>query len=161
MTFSPSNSEGAFLDPILILPEDEIDMRYRAKDLYEQVADTVNLRDIAIYPLVEVETGQTWFVPGNPQRYYDGWRIAVQIPDVASGMSSAAIPHKIAGLLKFTRYWAQATDGTLFYQIPWVNAALTAAVEIDVSATAVTIKNGLATNLTGIFAVLEYIKGAA
>lgn len=159
MTFTPDNSQGFFLDPNLIIPSDPTDMAYRAKDLYEQIADAVNVRDIAVYALAEVETAQQWFIPGNPQRYYDGWRKVIQMPDIPAGMSSGPIAHKINGVLKMTRYWAQGTSGTSYYQIPWVNIGAANVIEIDVTTTDVTIINGLATDLTDVFVVLEYIKG--
>ena len=160
MTFTPNNSQGYYLDPTLIIAEDEEDIEYQIKDLWTQVADTVNLRDIAIYNLTETETGQQWFVPGNPQRFYDGWRKVIQIPDLLAGAGSGAIAHNISGILKFTNYWGQGRSVNDFYQIPWLNAGAANVIQLDVSTTSVTVTNGLATTLTGIFVVLEYIKGA-
>lgn len=162
MTFSPSDSQGYFLDPNLIIPDDPVDQRYRVKDLYQQVADCVNMRGIELYYPLEIETGQQWFVPGNPQRYYSGWRLVVQIPDLSAGGDTKTVNTSIDSILKYTKIYGMATDGTNWYQLSYADPAGTGNISISATTASVTVTSGAtAPALTNVIAVLEYIKGSA
>lgn len=161
MTFSPSGSQGYFLDPTLIIPEDKTDLEYKAKDLYSQIADATNIREVSLYPLLEIETGQQWFTVGNPQVYRDGWRKVISIGSVSAGGSSGAIPHGITGITAMTHYYGMGVSGSNYYALPYAEAAGTGNIEVQVTNTSVTVIGGAtAPALTDVYVVLEYIKGA-
>lgn len=160
MTFAPSGSQGYFLDPTLIIPEDRTDLEYKVKDVYTQIADATNIREVALYPLLEIETGQQWFTPGNPQSYRDGWRKVVSIGSVAAGGTSGAIAHGITGITAFTHIYGTAVSGANYYALPYAEAAGTGNIEVQVTGTTVTVIGGAtAPALTDVYIVLEYIKG--
>lgn len=155
------NSQGYFLDNTLIIPDDKTDLYYLAKDRYTQIADTINLREIGIFPLTEIETGQQWYTPGNPQQYSQVFRKVIPIAGgVPAGGASAAIAHGITSIRRFTNIYGTAISaGPLYYALPYADAAGTGNVQITVTPTTVTVTGGAtAPALTDVEVVLEYIK---
>lgn len=155
------NSQGYFLDPTLIIPDDKVDLHYMAKDKYTEIADSVNLREIGVFPLAEVQTGQQWYTPGNPQQYRQVFRKVIPITGgIPAGGASAAIAHGIVSIRRFTNIYGTAiAAGPLYYKLPYASAAGTGNVQITVSSTTVTVTGGAtAPALTDVEVVLEYIK---
>jgi len=161
MTFLPTNSSGLFLDPTLIIPEEGgDDLLYTAKDKYEQIADAVNVRECSLYPLSEIENGQEWFTVDNPQRYRDGWRLVVQMPDFPGGGTGTAVSHGIQDLTDVTHRWGKAINGTEFVGLDYVDEAGTGNIRIFVDATTVQLIGGATSPaLTQVYVILEYIRG--
>ena len=160
MTFLPSNSQGLFLDPTLIIPDDEVDKQYLVKDRYTQIADCVNIREVGSYQLVEVETGLEYFTPGNPQKVREGWRKVIQVGTVTGGAPGTTVNHGINDLTTLVKWEGWGDDGTNFYVLPYVDAAGTGNVSIDVTATQVTVTSGATgPTLPNVYVVLDYLKG--
>lgn len=160
MTFSPSDSQGFFLDPTLIFPTEEGDVSYFIKDRYERVASSVNLREVSFYPLAEIETGQDWFVNGNPQQYKGGWRKIIAMPDFPGGGAGTAVAHQIQDLTDVTHRWGKAINGSEFVELDYVDEAGTGNIRILVNGTNVQLIGGATSPaLTNVFVVLEYIRG--
>lgn len=153
------NSQGYFLDNTLIIPDDKTDLEYLAKTRYTEIADTINLREIGVFPLAEVETGQQWYTPGNPQQYRQVFRKVIPIGSVAAGPGTA-VNHGITSISRFTNiYGTGNAAGPLYYALPYSEAGGTGNVEVQVSDVSVTVILGAtAPALTDVEVVLEYIK---
>lgn len=161
MTFTPSNSQGFFLDPTLILPSNEAEMQYFVKSRYEQIADSVNVREIAVYALSQTETARQYFNPGDPQKYRLAWRKVIAIGTVTGGAAGTAVDHGISDMTELVGWSGWGVSLPNRYVLPYVDSVGTGNVSIDVNATQVTVTSGATgPTLTGVYVVLEYIRGS-
>lgn len=124
--------------------------------LYADISRNTNARDIAIYDLVEVTTGQQWYVTGSPQTKRSGFRKTVQIPALVLGLNSIA--HGIAVGTPST-YVFTPSNGMIFNQaLPKFVPIPNDDIHVDIDATNVNITIPAAyVGYTGNM-VLEYLK---
>ena len=73
MSYSP-DSETSILQTTINIPADNGEARYVLEKSYSDIANSVNLREIAIYDLTENQNGQQWFIYGDNLRKRFGYR---------------------------------------------------------------------------------------
>lgn len=155
MTFNPSNSLGPFIATSTYFPDDFEEFRVTFLALYRDIALNVNTREVGIYDLQEFLTGENWFTTGNPQVKRKTFRKVFEFSD-----ANLNFAHGITGIVLCTHIYGAATNGVLFFPIPYVSAtAIANQIQIDVSATNVIItKGGGAPAITNGVVILEYLK---
>ena len=163
MTFAPINAEQAYLSPSIDIPKPESnpELFYEVINQRErETADIINLKENAVYNFDETLTNQQWPIPSNPQTFRDGFRKIFALSPLATGAISV-IPHNIVDMLQTTDYWANViTDVPDFRQVPYASTnAISDQIEMKVDVTNITIINGgTSPNITGGYAVIEYVK---
>jgi hypothetical protein len=114
----------------------------------------INTREIALYDLVELQTGQQWFNPANTLIKRYGFRKTFSISDAA-----LTFAHGITGITLCTYIGGAFTDGTNFYPLPYVSTTLANQIQVVVSPTQVVITKGAgAPAITSGVLVLEYLR---
>lgn len=104
----------AFFLPInQVFSEDQSQFLIQITKLYADIARNTNSRDIAIYDLTEVQDGQQWYTPGNPQVKRSNFRKTIPIPALAAGLN--IIPHGIT-VGSPTTYVFTFINGVIFRQ---------------------------------------------
>jgi hypothetical protein len=160
MTFNPTNSIAPFLQTSVFFPEEFEPFRVKFLQLYRDISNIVNVRQIGIFDLQEFLTGEQWFTSGDPQKKRQTYRKTFSIGAIATGATSTTA-HGITGITAFTHiYGTCVTDVVDYRPIPYASVtAVNQQIEIRVDATNITIINGAASpNITSALVVLEYLK---
>ena len=160
MTFNPANSQAPFQVTSTFFPEGFEEFRVKFLEIYNGLANNVNVREIAVYDLVEFLTGQQWFTSGNPQKKRQTFRRVYSIGAVAAG-ATVNTAHGLTSITTFTAIYGTAvTDAVDYRPLPYVSTvALNQQVSLTVDATNIIIVNGAgAANITGALVVLEFLK---
>jgi len=160
MTFSPSSSIAPYLQTSFYFPDDFDEFRVKFLSIYQQIANSVNVRQIGIFDLNEFLTGEQWFTAGNPQIKRQTFRKVFNIGAIAAGATSTTA-HGISGVTSFTHiYGTSVTAAPDYRPIPYASAtAVNQQIELKVSSSNITIINGAAApNITSALVVLEYLK---
>ena len=159
MTVSSNASIAPFLNTTEVYPEDESQLRIKLTDVYTKTATSVNLREIAIYDLQELLTGQLWFDPNDNQNKRFTFRQVYQIGAIAAG-ATLNVLHGIVGVVAFTRMYGTCVTAVVDYRpIPYADAAVvTNQISLTVAGVNLVIVNGAtAPNITSGIIVLEYL----
>lgn len=160
MTYAPINSKTAFLNTSIVFSENESQKIYELTKLTTDLANYINLREIAQYDLVELLTGQQYFDPTNAQRKRQSYRKAFAIGAIAAGgnetkahgiNSFTIMPHFFGGVI---------TDVVDYRPIPFVSTiAVTDQISVQTDSTNYIITVGATSpNVTSGILVLEYLK---
>ena len=160
MTFNPNNSLAPFLQTSVFFPDEFDEFRVKFLQLYRDIANCVNKREISIYELQEFLTGEQWFTVGNPQLKRQTYRQTYQIGAIAAG-TTLNTAHGITGFTAFTHIYATAVTALPDNRpIPYASVtAVNQQIEIRVDATNIIISNGAAAPaITSAIVVLEYLK---
>ena len=150
---------GSFLNTNVYLPDDEDSNRIYLTNLLIATARTVNSKEIAIYDIREVITGQAWFNNNSPQNLRGGYRKVVQFPSLTA-IGTTSIAHGLGNItgFTFTRVMGTARNaaGTLHVALPQGGPD---DVMITVDANNVNIICATATyNTFSAQVILEYLK---
>ncbi len=159
MTFSPANALAFYVPETITFSKDQDQFIKQLTTQTEQVARSLNSKDIAIYDQVEILNGQK-FPGATPQTKKSVFRKIFQFGAIAAG-ATLNIAHGITPIAQFTRiYGTCITDVVDYRPIPYASATLvTNQIEINVGALNVNIVNGAtAPNITSGIIVLEYLK---
>lgn len=163
MTFNPSNSLGPFIATSTFFPEEFDEFRVKFLELYQNLANAVNTRDVAIYDLQEFLTGENWFTPGNPQIKRKTYRKVFILSAMGAGVTTT-IAHGITGVntaTTFTHiYGACLTAVPDNRPIPYASVtAVNQQIELNVGAVNINVINGAAApNITSGYIILEYLR---
>lgn len=127
------------------------------EDMYNEISNATNEKDIGIYDVIERQNGQQYYAPNDPKEYRDIFRKVISIPALSTGSNVIAhnIPN-IADTWDFTRIFGvikRSVGSPLFIPIPNDN------IHIEINASNVLITNVPAT-YNGFVGnvVLEYTK---
>lgn len=159
MTTSSNSSIASFLNTTEVYPEDESELRIKQTNVYSKISNAVNVREIAIYDLQQLLTGQQFFTVGNPQRFRFTYRKVFNIGAIAAG-ATLTVAHGITNPIVFTRMYGTCVTAVVdFRPIPYADAAVvTNQISLTCSATNLVIVNGAtAPNITSGIIVLEYL----
>lgn len=85
-----NNADNPFLIQSEIIPTDPEQLNIRLTQIYENISNKTNVREICIYALTEQETGQQYFDPTNVLAYRGVVRKVLQIPALATGANTIA-----------------------------------------------------------------------
>lgn len=160
MTFNPTSSIAPFLQTSVYFPDDFETFRIKFLELYRDISNCVNVRQISVFDLQEFLTGEQWFTSGNPQAKRQTFRQVYSIGAIAAGATSTTA-HGLTNLTAFTHiYGTCITDVVDYRPLPYVSVtALNQQIELKVDATNITIINGAASpNITSAIVVLEFLK---
>lgn len=156
-SFSPVNTEVAFLPTATVYPEENVG--YALEQNYQRTAQAVNVREVAFYLTTEETlTGQVWeqtdpSLIGIPYSTRSPYRKVVAIPALAAGLN--VIPHGITGIVAsymFVQFNGGIGNGVLWSSIPNGNVT----VEVNAVNVLLTVPGAYA-GYTGYLA-LEYLK---
>lgn len=156
----PINSQAPYLPTSIYFPEEFNEFRVVMLGIYRNIANTVNVRQIAVFDLVEFLSGEQWFTSGNPQVKRQTYRKVFSIGAIATG-ATLNTAHGLTGVTAYTNIMGTCVTDVVDYRpIPYASAtAVNQQIEIKVDATNVTIINGAASpNITSAIVVLEYLK---
>lgn len=158
MTFGnqPVQNLSSFLPTTTVLPKDQDELLIRLTKNYTDTANSLNIREIAIYETTETLTGQQWSTPGQPTNRRQTFRTIFNLSllnngNIAGG-ETVTFAHNISGLKFATNIFASCTSNLpSLFNVVYPNVFLTAT---DISFT-----NPLASNaLTQVFVIAEYLK---
>lgn len=160
MTFSPNNTLGPFLPTSTFFPEDFEQFRIKFLELYRNIANTTNTREVGIYDFQEFLTGEQWPTIGNPQVKRKTFRTIYSIGAIPVG-ATVNTAHGLVGVVAYTHIYGTAI--TAFPDnrpIPFASATVvTDQIQITVDAVNIIIVNGAtAPAIVSAFVVLEYLK---
>lgn len=157
-TFTPANALGPFLPQSQVFPEDYNQLIIKLTKFYTDVANTVNVREIAFYDLTETVTGQQWFSPNNSQRKRQTFRKIVPFTNpLAAGANTQAHGIAITPSFVFTLISATLIRPAPFLAVPIPQGgANTSSIEVD--ATNITITIPAAYAGFNAVTILEYLK---
>lgn len=160
MTFQPINSKTAFLPTTEVFPKDESQRLIKQTSNYTDIAQAVNVREIALYQDTQsVITGQQFSDPGNAQKKKYTFRTMYYFGAIAAG-ATLNTPHGITNLVQCTHiYGTCITDVVDYRPIPYSSTvALNQQISIRVVGANIEIINGAASpNITSGIIVLEYL----
>ena len=78
--YKPNNSLSIYLQTSQIYPTEEPEkLKTTLTDTYQRIANNINIRQIGIYDLTENETGQHFFMAGNPQKKRNTYRKVINV----------------------------------------------------------------------------------
>jgi len=168
-SFEPPETQGPYVPPNIIIPENWEQARLILTDYLIKTAEAVNAREIAQYQDANVTggvnisdtiTGQTWFTPGDPNKFRYGSRTVVvmgTLPNAGTITVAHGIP--VTANTVFTYIGGAATDpGTGSIPLPFVDTG-GAHIEVNVTATDINIVTTVDwTAYTIAYVVLEWIE---
>ena len=160
MTFLPANASAPFLTEQVTYSEDISQMLIQLTNLYSANSVSMNIREIAIYDLIEIVDGQQWFNPSNTQLKRFGFRQVWSFTTIAAG-ATLTIAHGIVNLTLVTSVAGGVlTANPDFRCLPYVNVtAATNQIGVLVDATNIYISVGSGSPaVTSGAVVLEYLK---
>jgi hypothetical protein len=158
LNFQPINALSPFLKTSQYFPEDESEFRVVLTNLYKDIANNVNAREIGAFFLQEQLTGQQYFDPANAQQARQTFRKVV--PFSAALVAGAnAENHGITTTPAFTFTHIYGTGknagGTLWVPFPQ-GGANTSMLEVNTTQVILTVPAAYA-GFTAIV-ILEYLK---
>lgn len=160
MTSSPANTLSPYLQTSVWFPEDFQQFRIKFLELYRDISSNVNIRQIAIFDLQEILSGEQWFTAGNPQKKRQTFRKVFSIGAIAAG-ATLNTAHGLTGVTAYTHIYGTAiTDTPDNRPIPYASVtAVNQQIEMNVDGTNIIIINGAAApNITSAIVVLEFLK---
>jgi hypothetical protein len=160
MTFQPSNSKTVFLATSEVFPQDQSQFLVKLTSTYTDIAQCVNVREIATYQDNQaVITGQQFSTPGNTQLKKYTFRKVYYFGAILAG-ATLTVAHGITGLVQFTSMYGTCVTAIVDYRpIPFVStAAVNQQISLNADGTNFYVINGAASpNITSGIIVLQYL----
>lgn len=160
MSTNPFSNRGPFLPTSLVFPDDQQERNVVLTEMYIDIANSMNVREVGIYDQVELLAGQTFFDPANAQNKRDVFRRVYNIGAIAAG-ATLNTAHGLTGITSYTHiYGTCVTDAIDFRPLPYVSTvALNQQISLTITPINIVIVNGAASaNITSAIVVLEYLK---
>ena len=160
MTYLPANTKNAFLSTSEVYPTEESQRIIKHQSTYANIATAINIREIAMYDLNEIVTGQVFFNPTSISKRRLAYRRVFSFGAIAAG-TTLNIAHNITGLTMLTHMYGTVITNTVDYRpIPYVDpVVVTKGIGILLSGANIVITNGAtAPNITSGIVVIEYLK---
>lgn len=162
MTSQPSNSITSYVPSDIIVPDDPKALKRFLDDLFKQIIDALNDKEIGHYNTVEEVIGQKYFTAGDTQNFKGIYRKVVDfgaLPNTAAKTVAHGIT--VSASTIFTHIYATATEPSNGYiPIPYVDPLdIANAIELYVDAANVGIVTGADYSAyTTCYVVLEWIQ---
>ena len=153
-------TENTLLNTSEVFQNDPKQFNIQLTNLYTRIANSANLKEIALYPTCEILNGQQWYDLTDTDGMRQAFRQVFTFTTISAG-ATLTIAHGIAAFTMITALYGAVVTAVVDYRpIPYVSAtAVTAQVEIKVDTTNIYIINGsTAPNITSGFVVIEYLK---
>jgi hypothetical protein len=163
MSSRPSNTRQSFLPTSLIIPEisDEKEFNYILTDFIKRIVVATNSKDIAQYPLEEIQNGQEFFDPEKPTVPRGAYRKVIDFGALPNA-TTKDVQHgiKITEATRFTRIYGTANHPSVsFIPLPFASAVANVPISVEVTSTVVRVTTAIDYSAyTDTFIVLEYLK---
>lgn len=160
MTYSPINSQTAFLNTSIVFSDDESQRIYELTKLVTDLANYINIREISQFVTLEVLNGQQFTDPANTSLNKFVYRQLYYIGQVNAG-ATLNVAHGINTIVQFTHIYGTVVTAIPDYRpIPRVSTVnVNQQISLDVGPVNFTIINGSAApQITRGIVVLEYLK---
>jgi hypothetical protein len=139
-----------------VFPEDKSQMLIKMTSVYTDIANRVNLREIALYDEnLQLATGQQFSTPGNNKPRRQSFRKTFYFGAIGAG-ATLSFAHGIAGLVQFTHMHGTCVTAADFRPIPYVPAVAVNYISLNADAVNVNVQNGAIAINSGII-ILEYL----
>ena len=161
MTYSPINSKSAFLSTSETYPQDDAQLLIKLTSLHTDIANAINLREIALYQASqEVLTGQQFSIAGDNQKKNYVYRKVFYFGAIGAGVTLTAA-HGVTGITQFTHIYGTCIS-TLpdFRPLPFISVInATSQVAVRADGTNFYISAGATTQpISSGILILEYLK---
>jgi hypothetical protein len=159
MTFSPSNSLTAFLPTYQYFTPDQEQFLITMTNLYSLIANSINIRQIGIYSVVESLTGQQFSNPTNANVTKFTYRTIFYFGVINAGATLSFV-HNLT-FTELTHAYGTCITTVIDYRpIPYASGTVvTNQIELQVTPTNIVIINGAtAPDISSGIIVLEYLK---
>lgn len=158
----PVNNQSSFLPTTTVLPEDYKELLIRLTKNYNDTANYLNIREIAIYETTEILTGEQWTNVGQPTNRRQTFRKIFYFGAIAAG-ANLVISTGITSVTSYTHIYGTVNTAVPDSRsIPFADVTAVTnqiSVTINNAASTATIFNGAtAPNITSGILVLEYLK---
>jgi hypothetical protein len=167
--YAPSNSQTAFLSEDFYLPTDNQDLMIEMIAKREALtASILNVKEIALYDISEILTGQSWFSKRNStygqssvrriayRRVFD--LVALNGGPILTGSTQISISPIISSITVATKSYGAATiAGPKYVFLPSADISIIFDNSIPTSQKII-ITNGLAGSLIQCYYTIEYLK---
>ena len=160
-------NQNPFLPTAVFLPQEFEQMLIRLNTYLTQMSIFINQREVANYPLTEIQTGQRWFSEQpqsvvNPQNstFRSGFRQTYIVGAIVAN-TTLAIPHNIQNLVLIT-HWSGSviTEIDDFRPIPYAsttNVNIQMSLAADTTNIYIGVGSGAPNVVSGIV-TLEYLR---
>lgn len=147
-------------------PQDSVLLETELTKSYIDIASNVNIREIGIYDLSVINTGQQWFNPPNTQPNSSNQKRQASRQVYTFGTlnagATATIAHGIVGITTLTQspYGCVITVTPDFRGIPYVDVTnVTNQISVRADATNIYVVNGAtAPNISSGFVVIDFLQ---
>lgn len=159
MTFNPVDTRNAFLNTSQYFSPQSDQFLITMENLYTQIANAVNIRQLGQFSVRETLTGQQFSEVANANATKYSFRSIFYFGPIAAG-ATLSFAHNLTFVQLTHAYGTCITDVVDYRPIPYASATLiTNQIELQVTATNIVIINGAtAPNITSGIIVLEYLK---
>jgi hypothetical protein len=160
MTYLPVNTATPFLPEQVVYSEDLSQLLIQLTNLFSQNSVATNIREISIYDLIPIVTGQQWYNLVTPQSKRFGFREVFSFTTIAAG-ATLTIAHGIPNLVQLTTVAGGVVTAVPDFRcLPYVSAtSVTNQIEVNVDATNIYIINGsTAPAIASGAVVIEYLQ---
>jgi hypothetical protein len=159
MTYGPANTQSPYLPTAETFPQDASQLLIKLTSLQADVANAVNVREIAQYEDARaLLTGQQFSTPGNSQLKRYSFRKIFYIGAIPTG-ATVNTPHGITGMTMFTKIsGAVVTNAPDYRPLPYTGTGAGDYIAMVVTAANIRIANGPAMpNIVSGVVILEYL----
>lgn len=163
MTYAPPNALADYLPINVIWDEDPEQFAYQIQQIYRNIADTTNCREIATYDETELLTGQQFFVQGDNQKKRQSFRKVINFGSLPNaGVKNVA--HNITNIganFTISRIYGSTSDTSAFeYRpLPWAANVAANVIELSMDATNIIIETFVDyTRFNNTYVIIEYLK---
>jgi hypothetical protein len=124
MTYAPFGTKAPFLNRSEVFPEDDTQFLIKLTNLYSDIANAVNLRQIGQYQQgVQTSTGQQFSVANDNTTKTFAFRQVYYFGQILQG-ATLNIPTNIVGMTQLTHVYGTCATGTDFRPLPYVSNSL-------------------------------------
>lgn len=160
MSYGPINTESPYIPTSLKLNDKEEVLIPQLERMYTSIAPRLNEREISLYYLSELTTGQKWLTSSNLQVPKTTFRKVFEFGAIAPG-ATLNIPHGINTITLITKWNGGFVTAARKRPLPFVSAtAVTDQVQVDEDGgTNIVIVNGATAPaiISGVV-IIEYLK---
>jgi hypothetical protein len=159
MTSSDPSASSPFLNTTEVFPEDDSQLLIKHTDVYTNISNAVNVREIGLYSTQELITGQQFPDITNSGSSKFTYRKIIYLPAIATG-GTYTVAHGITNLVQFTSMYGTCVTELVDYRpIPFADeATVTNQIALTCDAVNLNIYNGsTAPDITSGIVVLEYL----
>ena len=161
MTFNAPGSEFPYLTTTTWFPEDFESFRRKFVDIYRNIANCNNARQLGLFYQIETQATEKWFDLTDSQKTRASFRTVYSYTTPIAAGGVVNIPHNIAQVTTFTHIYGTCVTNVPDYRpLPFVSiTAANAGIQVLCTPTNIVITNGAAApQINSLIVILEYLK---